>query len=122
MSIQPISFGATTKNGNHYKKTHAGTILGAVAGVTSIACDLKNAQKIKLPTNILKILVNNMQKMTSQNIDRQIAKNIALNSFKTGAIGGIITAGLILFGIGAGINKIANAIKAKKADNAAKQA
>ena len=120
MSIQPISFGATTKNGNHYKKTHVGTIMAAVAGA-SIACDLKNIRKVKVPKTMLKPIVENMQKLVNNGFAKPVAKKITINSLRTGIVGGIVSVGLILFGVGAGINKIANAIKAKKADNAAKQ-
>ena len=119
MSIQAVSFGATTKKGNLYKKTHVGTIAGAVAGATSIAMNLNNVRKIKMPKSALQPLVKHLQKMTEAGITKQSAKKIILNSLKTGMIGGAVGIGLILFGGGAAINKLINRNRANAADKAA---
>lgn len=119
MSIQPISFGATTKKGNHYKKTHIGTVAGALAGATAIAIEARALKNAKIPVSSLRPIINKMYNLQKNGLGRDIARKITKASAKTGFYSGIASIGLVCLAAGAGINKIINAIKAKKADKIA---
>ena len=74
MSIQSISFGATTKKGNNYKKTHAGVITGSVVGASLAANGIKNAKTMKMPIYLLRILGEQKQNaiQNCKNIKKEI--------------------------------------------------
>lgn len=120
MSIQSVSFGktVTTKNGNEYKKTHAGTITGAALGAgfgsyvayhakTPVSMDLKR-QYVKT----YKRLKETMPKKEALKFMKKVAIPVGV------AIGSVIAAGTI-FGLGALVNKAINHHRAKVADKKA---
>ncbi len=117
MAIQAISFGRTetTQKGNEYKKTHAGTIAGTIAGLGFGAADAYAASKKPL-----------IKKITAQGYSRykelmpkEAAAKYAKLTLKCGFALGV--AMWVLAGLGAGalVNKVINKGLANNADKKA---
>ena len=120
MSIQAVSFGATTKKGNNYKKTHAGTIAGAAVGTLAAADIAYTAiKKFQPDIQLLRKLKECKDKIINVGINPAKARkmvNVALGTGKGIAVAAVFG---ICLAIGAGVNKIINHVKAHKADKAA---
>ncbi len=120
MSIQAVSFGATTKKGNEYKKTHAGTITGLAVGVGLAGL---NAGMIKKSPAVKKAiqesLVHTRANLIANGLTKLKATKLAKMSGKIGVFVALALNVLAGLAVGAGINKIINHAKAKKADKAA---
>ena len=120
MSIQAVSFGATTKKGNNYKKTHAGTIAGTAVGTLAAAGTAYTAVKKFQPgIQLLRQLKDHKDKLINAGIDPAKARKILNVSLGVGKVAGVAAAFGICLAIGAGINKIINHVRANKADKAA---
>lgn len=119
MSIQAVSFGATTKNGNQYKKTNVGKIVGAALGVTSAATACMLAPKTP-SISILRKMVDARQQLLASGCTKEAAKKVLSRTFKAGFVGGMVGAVLGYIGIGAITDAIVNKIRANKADKIAK--
>lgn len=119
MSIQSISFGATTKKGNNYKKTHAGVITGSVVGASLAANGIKNAKTMKMPIYLLRILGEQKQSAIQNGFTANEAKSLIKKSLKTGMAANIITTALFCIALGTGIDAYINNKRAKKADKLA---
>lgn len=106
-SVSNVSFGAVSKKGNEYKKSHAATITGAAMGAMG-------ATGVALNRNMLKKSFALMADAGAPKFIQTLAKNP-----KTAIVVWAATSFLVWLGIGAGINKIVNHNKAAKADKAA---
>ena len=121
MSIQSVSFGQTitTKNGNEYKKTHAGTIAGAAAGLGVGTCSVYNCVKPKVKMEIKRELAKayiQLKQIVSKEKALKITKKVTLPVSLATAVGIWTVAGL---GLGALVNKAINHHRAKVADKKA---
>lgn len=122
MSIQAVSFGktVTTKKGNEYKKTHAGTIAGAVAGLGVTGINVYNLNKLR-KTSVFKRMIGQMYSSykTKAKMPKVQAAKAAKLSAKASAALYIAVPLLGYFGLGALVNKGINHYRAKAADKAA---
>lgn len=119
MLVQPVSFGATTKSGNQYKKTHVGTIAGATAGALYAAYDLSKTMKMlkagkakKLLRALVEMRNNIMKSGCSKEAATKFTSRYAKSSIGAAAAV-LVLAGL---GLGAAVNKVINKHRAEKAD------
>ena len=120
MSIQAVSFGktVTTKKGNEYKKTHAGTITGAALGLVATGINVYNLNKLRKTYELKRIIADAYSKLKTAMPKEQAAK-IAKLSVKTPAALSIAIPLFGYFGLGALVNKAVNHYRAKAADKAA---
>lgn len=121
MSIQSVSFGktVTTKNGNEYKKSHAGTIAGAAAGFGVGAFSAYSCVKPKVSRNIKRELAKayiQLKQIVPKETALKLTKKVTLPVSLATAVGIWTVAGLC---IGALVNKAINHHKAKVADKKA---
>lgn len=121
MSIQSVSFGktVTTKNGNEYKKSHAGTITGAAAGFGVGTFLVYNCVKPKAPMAIKRSLAKayiQLKQIVPKQTALKLTKKVTFPLSLATAVGVYTAAGL---GIGALVNKAINHHKAKVADKKA---
>ena len=121
MSIQSVSFGktVTTKNGNEYKKTHAGTITGAALGAGFGSYVAYSGIKGSATMEIKRAFVPTYAKLKTI-----MPKEKALKMMKKAVIPGGIALGsaiaaATIFGLGALVNKAINHHRAKVADKKA---
>ncbi len=123
MSIQVVSFGktVTTKKGNEYKKTHAGTITGAAICLGAAGLNMYNLHKFS-KTSKLKRVIGQIYSSYKQVMPKEQAAKFAKRTFKTSV--GITFAVPVLgyLGLGALVNKAVNHYRAKAADKAAAKA
>ena len=86
MSIQAVSFGKTlkTKNGNEYKKTHAGTITGAVLGLGITGTSLYKMNKNSKLKGELKRIIGQTYSKLKTNMPKEKAAKFAKLQTKTG--------------------------------------
>ncbi len=117
MSIQAVSFGktVTTKKGNEYKKTHAGTIAGAAVGLGLTGVELYKLTK----TSKLKRIIADAYSKLKETMPKEQAAKFAKRTAKAGLGVGIAVTVLAYLGLGALVNKGINHYRAKSADKAA---
>ena len=120
MSIQAVSFGKTlkTKNGNEYKKTHAGTITGAVLGLGITGTSLYKMNKNSKLKGELKRIIGQAYSKLKTNMPKEKAAKFAKLQTKTGVAIGLSTVLFTWFGLGALVNKFINRKIANATDNA----
>lgn len=119
-SVSNVSFGATTKNGNDYKKTHAATIAGtAVGGATGFSLAYTGAKTLKTVAGKKEYILG-MKNMLKNMPTLFKGKNAKIIKGSIAAV--TVASALVGLGIGAGTNKIINHNKAAKADKAAAKA
>ena len=121
MSIQAVSFGktVTTKKGNEYKKTHAGTIAGAAVGLGAAGVNVYNLKKLR-KTSVFKRMIGQMYSTykTKAKMPKEQAAKAAKRTAKT-SIGIYIAMPLLAaLALGALVNKAVNHYRAKAADKA----
>ncbi len=121
MAIQSASFGKTvkTKKGNEYKKSHAGTITGAAAGLGVGTFAVYNSVKPKVSMNIKRGLAKEyirLKQIVPKETALKLTKKVTLPVSLATAVGIWTVAGL---GIGAFVNKAINYHRAKSADKKA---
>ena len=120
MSIQAVSFGKTlkTKNGNEYKKTHAGTITGAVLGLGITGTSLYNMNKNSKLKGELKRIIGKAYSKLKTNMPKEKAAKFAKLQTRTGVVIGLSTVLFTWLGLGALANKFINKKIANATDNA----
>lgn len=121
MSIQAISFGATTKNGNQYKKTNVGKYIGAALGMSAATIAVSEVNKMP-KINVLRKFVSGRTEMINNGLTKIAANKAIRNLYRVGIVGGFITVGLIYTGLGAVADAFVNRYRANKADETAKKA
>ena len=118
MSIQSVSFGATTKNGNQYKKTSVGKYIGATYGL--VAATASSILVLNMPkTSVIRKFIPLRKKLINSGFSKIEAKKLINNSAKCGFVGGIIGVIAGYTAIGVIGDAIVNKIRAKKADKRA---
>lgn len=130
MSIQAmsnVSFGATTKNGNDYKKTHVATIAGTAVGTGIGGLGVYNLTKLMKKEPIIKramtTTLTDLRRVFMEGGKTKAQATKMMNrTFKSGIALGVVSWALVGLGIGAGINKIINNHKAAKVDKATAKA
>lgn len=118
MSIQAVSFGATTKNGNQYKKTNVGKYVGAAMGVGAATISVSEVNKMP-KINILRKFVSARTEMINNGFTKIAANKVIRNLYRVGIVGGFIAVGLIYTGLGAVADAFVNKYRANKADKMA---
>lgn len=125
MSIQAVSFGktVTTKKGNEYKKTHAGTITGAALGLAATGINVYKLNKLR-KTSVIKRMIGGMYSTykAKAKMPKLQAAKAAKRTAKASVALYIAIPLLGYFGLGALVNKAVNHYRAKAADKAAAQA